>query len=313
MKKSEWNNFEGRIREVVSDPNNMFIPRQQNAGKIIDGYLIMHNGIKVYPNSYYGDFTTKMLQVNRGVHEPQEERVFAQVLPYIPEGGVIIELGAYWSFYSMWFYKEVRNALCYLIEPDKNSLEIGKKHFEINNMRGDFTLGGIGENSIKIDNFLKGRGLKRVDILHSDIQGTEFEMLLGARKSIAENVIKYFFISSHSQELHYKCLDFLKRHGYIIIASADFNKQTYCYDGVLVARSAVIDGPQPINIVLANWDTGNFLSNKICALCPDYLLPKLYLFYYMIIHNFLRIRIFLYRILPNPVKGFIKKILPRYS
>lgn len=311
MNKSAWNDYEERIREVVSDPNNRYIPRHQNAGKTIDGYLIMHNGLKVFPSAYYGDFTAKMLEVNAGVHEPQEERVFAQVLPYIPEGGVIIELGAYWSFYSMWFYKEVRNALCYLIEPDESNLEIGKKHFALNNMRGDFILGGVGENSIKIDNFLKDRSLKHVDILHSDIQGAEFKMLLGAKESIAKGKIKYFFISTHSQELHYKCFDFLKRHGYIIIASADFDKQTYCYDGVLVARLAAIKGLEPVNIARATWDTGNFLDNMIFELCPNELLPKLYIFYYCIMNNFIRIREFLSKILPKPIKGFIKKILSR--
>jgi len=303
MNKSAWNDYEGRITEVVSDPNNRYIPRHQNAGKTIDGYLIMHNGLKVFPSSYYDYFTNKMLQVNRGVHEPQEERVFAQVLPYIPEGGVIIELGAYWSFYSMWFYKEVRNALCYLIEPDANNLEIGKRNFELNNLKGDFILGKIGEDSIKIDNFLKDRSIKHVDILHSDIQGAEFEMLLGAKESIVESKIKYFFISSHSQELHYKCFDFLKRHGYIIIASADFDKQTYCYDGVLVARLATIKGLEPVNIALANWDIGNFLSNIIFELCPNELLSKLYIFYYCIMNNFIRIRVFLSKMFTEPFKS----------
>ncbi len=309
MQKSRFDDVEGRIREAVSDPNNKYIPRHKNAGKIIDGYLIMHNGLKVVPGMF-GEIS-KVFEVNKGVHEPQEERIFTQVLPYIPESGVMVELGAYWSFYSMWFYKEVKNARCYMIEPDKEFLAMGKKNFELNNMRGDFRLGHIGNDGLKIDNFLEVNGIEYVDILDSDIQGAGFEMLLGAEKSIIEGKIKHFFISSHSQELHYKCLDFLKRHKYIILASADFDRQTYCHDGVLVARLAAVGGLKPVDIALASWDTNDFINdtinNMIPKVCPYKLLPKFCLFCYYHRDRF----ILPSKILPKAVRKIIKKILRR--
>ena len=63
----------------------------------------MHNGVLVQRGSYYGETATVLLELNRGVHEPQEERIFQEVLPYIPAGGSILELGAYWGFHSIWF------------------------------------------------------------------------------------------------------------------------------------------------------------------------------------------------------------------
>jgi hypothetical protein len=44
----------------------------------------------------------------------------------------MIELGAFWSFYSMWFNKEVENAINYMVEPDSFNLGQGKRNFKLN-------------------------------------------------------------------------------------------------------------------------------------------------------------------------------------
>ena len=244
--KAHANDFEGRIREVISDPSNEYIPRVQNAGEIIDHVQVMHNGIKVLVNGYYGEFITKMLQINRGVHEPQEELVFMEVLKYIPDGGCIVELGSYWAFYSMWFYKEVKNAKCFMVEPDSNFLEVGKKNFAINRMIGDFTKAAVGDNDFNIDVFVEEKEIGYINILHADIQGKELQMLKGARETIANRKIGSIFIGTHSQKLHYDCMTFLANNGFEILASADFDNETFCYDGVLVAKEKNIECMQPI-------------------------------------------------------------------
>lgn len=248
MKKAQTGDYEGRIRQVVSDPNNIYIPRVANAGEVIGDYQIMHNGIKVLAGGYCRGLIDKMLKVNKGVHEPQEERVFMEVLRYMAPESTMIELGSWWAFYSMWFYNEVKDAQCFMIEPDKNLMEIGKKNFIANQMKGDFTLGNIGDRGIKIDDYIKEKGIDFVDILHSDIQGAELQMLQGAERAIDEGKIGYFFIGTHRQKLHYDCLSFLKAHDYIIITSIDFDNETYCFDGVLVARLAKHVGIDPMEI-----------------------------------------------------------------
>ncbi len=67
-------NYFDRFRSILSDPLNEKIKRDKNSGEIIDGYLIMHNGLKITPNSYYDNFSD-ILRLNGGVHEPQEEYV----------------------------------------------------------------------------------------------------------------------------------------------------------------------------------------------------------------------------------------------
>ena len=92
-----------------------------DAGKIADGYLIMHNGVKVKPmHPCY----MELLTANRGCHEPQEEMVFQEVLKHIPAGGCMVVLGAYWSFYSIWFAKTVERARCFMVEPEPEYLEV---------------------------------------------------------------------------------------------------------------------------------------------------------------------------------------------
>ena len=84
--KAEPNDFLGRFREIVSDPLNLLIKRNYNSGMIDkDGYVFLHNGNRVPvtgENSYYEDFS-KILIINRGVHEPLEEFCFQETLKKI--------------------------------------------------------------------------------------------------------------------------------------------------------------------------------------------------------------------------------------
>src|SRR5882724_1438238 len=119
-----------RIDEVLSSPDNDFIPRSENAGKIKNGKQTMHNGLKILLGSYYGPEYSQMLLLNKGVHEPQEERVFLEALKTIPSGAVMIEMGAFWSFYSMWFNSKIQNGRNFMIEPDAFNMGHGKRNFK---------------------------------------------------------------------------------------------------------------------------------------------------------------------------------------
>jgi hypothetical protein len=235
-----------RISTVVKSPDNEYIKRVENAGQIIGGKQIMHNGLKIHLGSYYGPEVARMLLANKGVHEPQEERVFSEILPLIPDGGLMIELGAFWSFYSMWFNKEIKNARNFMVEGDAYNLGCGKRNFKLNKMEGTFIHANIGENDnsqvapiqLCIDTFVKDNRIPYIDILHSDIQGYELDMLKGAKKTFENHKIGFVFISTHSQDLHERCKATLLDFGYELIADADI-QETYSEDGLIVARSPV--------------------------------------------------------------------------
>jgi hypothetical protein len=230
--------FEERFIDIMSDPNNIYIKRCPDAGKIINNTVILHNDIKVYKDCYYGSFSN-ILTLNKGCHEPSEERMFNIILDKINnslnEFNIMIELGSYWAFYSIWFNKTIKNAKNYCIEPNINNLNIGKKNAKLNNVDIDFTQGFIGNKHINIIDFMKKKNIEFVEILHSDIQGYEFEMLTDIVPLLKEKKIKYLFISTHSDDIHYKCIELLKKNNYNIIASADFETETFCYDGIIVA------------------------------------------------------------------------------
>ncbi|MFQ5952074.1 MAG: FkbM family methyltransferase, partial [Candidatus Omnitrophota bacterium] len=137
---------------------------------------------------------------------------------------------------------------CYMIEPSEHNLKCGEENFKLNNMKGIFVKGVVGQDNMRIDDFIRERRIETIHILHADIEGRELEMLRSCEEVIKKNKIWYFFISTHSQKLHYECISFLKKHGFVIIASADFEYETYSYDGVLVARSGKIKGADPIKI-----------------------------------------------------------------
>ena len=114
--EEEKANWRKRIDDVLACADNAKMEFHEHAGTLQGDYMIMHNGLKILPLSYYGWPVLQMLHETKGIHEPQEEYVFQEVLKHMPEGAVMIELGAYWSFYSMWFNKDIKKAKNYMLE-----------------------------------------------------------------------------------------------------------------------------------------------------------------------------------------------------
>jgi len=240
--------WQSRIELVKSCYDNLSIPRHRNSGQVINGFLHMHNNIKIYPNSYYGFSMLRMLIENKGVHEPQEEKAFQEVLEHIKDNSVMLELGSYWGFYSMWFNK-LKKGKTILVEPEISNLEYGKKNFELNKLNGvfynNFISSYVHEKTITVDKIFELENIDRLAICHSDIQGHELEMLKGLKNNISN--VDYFFISTHSNELHHNCIDYLTKNNFEILCSANLN-ETYSYDGLIVAKNKIIFGPSKIQI-----------------------------------------------------------------
>lgn len=249
------NHWEPRIKLVLESSDNSKINHVHNAGTFNnEDKLVMHNGLLIDPLSYYNFPMLELLFRNKGVHEPQEEFIFQEVLKHIPSNAVMLELGAYWSFYSMWFNSDVENANNYLIEPE--DIDSGMNNFELNNMKGDFTKAYISDNSsdtinnistVCIDDFIQKKKINFIDILHSDIQGFEYKMLLGAEKLLDKKLVGYIFISTHSNKIHYQCMEHLKSKGYMLVCSYDID-ESYSCDGLIVFKNPNYDGLTTIDI-----------------------------------------------------------------
>jgi hypothetical protein len=239
LPKAQAGDFLGRFREVISDPLNLLIERVPLAG-FLDGNLVyLHNGLRVPvagPGAYYGPFS-QLLVINRGVHEPLEEFVFQEVLKCLPDAPSMIELGAYWGHYSMWLKKERPKGQVILVEPEPEYLKAGQDNFARNGFEGEFIQAIVGSGKFEIDDFFRNRKIKQLDILHTDIQGFEVEMLQGAKDVLARRRVQYLFISTHSQQIHGEIVRQLGGLGYRVEISSDFDVQTTSFDGFVFASS----------------------------------------------------------------------------
>ena len=245
---SEW---EERINITKLSPDLIRFNSVPNAGKIINGKLIMHNGIKVFPLSYYNKNYYNLLSETKGIHEPQEELIFSEILKLMPQKATMIELGSYWAFYSMWFNKTIQTAKNYMIEPELPQLLYGKYNFMINNCRGEFYQAFIDSYSkedkhgkvISVDDFIAYKKISHVNLLHSDIQGYEENMLIGAAKGLKNELIDFIFISTHCNQVHYDCIKILKDYNYKILCSINID-ESFSVDGLIVACSSQMNIPK---------------------------------------------------------------------
>jgi hypothetical protein len=245
-----------KIDTVLSSPDNKKIPRIEGAGTVEDGLVTMHNGIKVSALGYYGGGILNMLAENRGVHEPQEERAFAEIMKRLQPESTMVELGAYWGFYSLWFSKEIPGAQCYLVEPSFACLTSGRENFARNALPATFTQAYVGREAgvardgtvvVCVDDFAQQHDLQRIHVLHSDIQGAEAAMLRGATHLFNSRKVDYVFISTHSNPLHAECIELLEQYGYQLLASSDLD-DSYSGDGLIVAKGPHIAQPDLLEI-----------------------------------------------------------------
>jgi len=271
-----------RVLTTVCCDDCTHLPKVENAGQIFqvsdkEQCQIMHNGIKILKDCYYGSWMTTLIKILQGHHEPQEEKAFHEVLKYLPSNAVMLELGSYWGFYSMWFQKEIPHAQNFLIEPDPKNIEIGKRNFMLNDMQGNFTQAVISEKtmpeaiftdwdyhnhivpSICIDDFARTHNIDFIHILHSDIQGAEVDMLKGCSHLIAHKKIGYFFISTH-RGVHETCLTLLQNAGLEILVSIT-REESFSADGLIVAKLPGLPGPAHIDV--------SKRSNRFCTLIDE--------------------------------------------
>ena len=260
----DWGN---RIRDAVQCPDNAFIPRVAKAGQVENGELTMHNGLRVHELSYDGEGPRDLMKHNRGVHEPQEERLFMEVLKCLSSGSTMLEFGSYWAFYSMWFYCEVPDARCFCVEPASRNIQMGKDNFAVNfgasppRVMFEQAFAGPTDKApsikgeaptVSVDGFLSKHGISHLAILHADTQGHELEVLYGAARSLSSAAIDYVFLSTHTNELHRLCLEVLRRHRYRILADIDLI-ETYSFDGLVVGQSPTLSASPRCKLSLKGY------------------------------------------------------------
>ena len=264
---------ERRIRMTVSCDDCQRIPKVPLAGQVLEEngnrVQIMHNGLRVVEGGYHGAWMAEIIRRLRGHHEPQEELAFFEILRHARPGGMMIELGAFWAYYSLWFARAVPDARCVLVEPDPNNLAIGKTNFSLNGVIGEFHQASVGRTSspprpfpcesdgqnrpvpeLCVDALIRDHRLSRVELLLADIQGAELRMLEGAAESIRRGLIRFVFVSTHHHAIsgdpltHQKCLQFVRDQGGHVLLEHSV-AESFSGDGLLVASFDPVDRTLP--------------------------------------------------------------------
>lgn len=267
-----------------------YIPKVKDAGELRkvgrQNVQIMHNGLLVSADGYYGSWVTDLIKSLGGHHEPQEEKVFYELSKSFDDDAYMIELGSYWAYYSLWFRKSTKNGKNICCEPDPNNIKIGEINFKLNNFEDDvvFINSAAGKDDKKIitfeteigneninipirtvDSIVKEQKIDRLEVLHMDVQGFEHDALEGAINTIKAGKLRYLFISTHhylisrDPNIHQKCIDTVLKLGGHIICEHDIH-ESYSGDGLIVASFFKSDQDKSIKVSRNRMSKGQFRS-----------------------------------------------------
>lgn len=243
------------------------IPKVDGAGSVreIDGQRVqvMHNGVLVEADGYFGAWMTELIGRLHGHHEPQEELVFHRIVERLareePQAPTIVELGAFWSYYSLWFVRALHGAQAIAVEPDPEHLALGRRNFALNGSSGTFIEAAVGYDdgsmwmptesdgklrkvrTATLGTLLREAGAERCELLLCDTQGAEAAVLDAARELIAAGKLRFAVISTHHHSIsgdplmHQRCLAMVRELGGHVIAEHAISES--CSGDGLIAAS----------------------------------------------------------------------------
>jgi FkbM family methyltransferase len=254
-----------RMEMTISCRDTDYIKKVKDAGVIKKQngveVQVMHNGLLVKNGGYHGTWMSDIITSLKGHHEPQEEKIFYEVLKRLEPGATMIELGCFWSYYSVWFNTAVKDAKNICCEPDPVNLALGKENASLNNTKDmNFVQSAAGADDgamidivmesdmpntasvpvRTVDSLLREFRWKKLDILHMDVQGFEMSALQGALESIKAKKVRFLFVSTHhylfsdNPNTHGECMAFIKENGGSIISSHTI-PESFSGDGLIVA------------------------------------------------------------------------------
>ena len=242
-----------------SDP----IPKVAQAGKVVerDGrrVQVMHEGTLVEAGGYYGDWMVQIIRGLKGHHEPQEELVFHYLVNQCRPGSTIVEIGAFWAYYTNWYLGAVAGSSAVCVEPDANNVACGKRNLALNGRSATWINACVGhehaaEVTIRresdeatvsvpchsLDSLLESIGRRPIEMLHVDCQGAELPLLESCCRAAREGLLRFVVISTHhasisgSPTTHQDCLRQLENLGASILCEHTV-EESFSGDGLIAA------------------------------------------------------------------------------
>lgn len=271
----------GRILMTISCRDCDSIPKVDRAGSIAvaDGatFQIMHNGLKVVAGGYYGDWMAHIIRSLDGHHEPQEELIFDHLLKRARHNSLMIELGSFWSYYTMWYLAVVPGSVGICVEPDEANLLVGRRNMELNGLEGQvsFVKACVGGNACDVVHI--GETVRTaaklpcldmnavwqlaqqqfIELLHIDTQGAEFEFLKSMDPATVGKQLRFLVVSTHHSSIsgsaatHQDCLAVVRSLGGQILVEHSV-QESFSGDGLIVASFLKTDSEYPVPTISRN-------------------------------------------------------------
>jgi len=252
-------------------------PEQPAAGELIEFHgLKMLAGINTHPGS------GPLYKLKFGGHKEEnynaEYELFIDFIEnYISKDKkhpVMVELGSFWSLWSLVFRKMFPSGKSIIIELGKRQLDVGEKNFKNNGFdfssyHGGFFLddsgtfknkeydilfpklsneyfddtitGNIVGPDLSFSEIFSKEKLDVIDLLHMDIQSSELSLMkyLDDNNFLVDKILN-FMIATHSEEIHDTIKSILLKNEYKIVYEVEgrtwsSNKDSWGSDGMINA------------------------------------------------------------------------------
>lgn len=247
-----------RIAVTLACRDSDQIPKVRDAGRIFDldgePVQVMHDGTLVLAGGYYGSWMSRIIADLHGHHEPQEELLFHALLAQARPGTLLVELGAYWAFYSNWFLGAVPGSRAVCVEPEAAHLEVGRRNLELNGRAAELIRASVGEayrpaaaeddggdvECLDMPALVDRIGPEPIELLHMDVQGAETGFIRSLRRAAAAQRVRFLVASTHHESIsgsastHDDCLEELRSQGAVILAEHSV-AESFSGDGLIVA------------------------------------------------------------------------------
>ena len=229
------------------------------------------NGLLGSPNLKYG-FKVKYDQFGNYVHGTHVditeiilidifERLSTSLFKSEQQHFKMVELGSNQAYYSLMFkamckwHNKTSTLVC--VEPNDRHMKRGLETFHMNNLQASFCDYIIGSRELikkdldssslpggsefllvtkkeilTLSQLLERYYIDELDVLHMDVDHSERAILASSEHLFKNKKIKTIFISTHREDLHEYCLNFLKECGYKL--ELQITKMIVGYDSLLV-------------------------------------------------------------------------------
>jgi hypothetical protein len=279
---------ERRVAITLSCRDCDQIPKVRNAGEVFrhDGVEVqrMHEGTLVRAGGYGGPWMTRVIAGLRGHHEPQEEVVFHRLVQACRPGTRIVELAAYWAYYTNWYLGAVPNAEAVCVEPDADHVAVGQGNLALNGRRATWiraSLGGAHAASMPfrqssdgttvdipchaMDSLFDEIGWQPIEMLHLDGQGVELPFLKSLDRAVERTLLRFVVVSTHhgsisgSPTTHADCLRQLESLGAVILCEHGV-EESFSGDGLIAASFDPADASLLIPPISRNTPEGSLFG-----------------------------------------------------